>query len=177
MWSMRNEMSEEDHRKDRIMRQLKEDFKRGSGAILGIALFYYILSKIQYSTCPFLMLTGIPCPFCGMTRAAFGLLRGDFLFAWQANPMIYGLLVLGMAFVIVRSGKKNDSNMEEISENQSVSEKFRKKRATICKKIVGLFFILLILVYLIRMITMFPDQWPMLYYQGNDLQRVIRFFC
>lgn len=190
------------------MKQLKDYFKKAGGAILGIALFYYILSKFQYSTCPFLMLTGIPCPFCGMTRAAFGLLRGDFRYAWQANPMIYGLLILGIFLVIVRyrsssgfaeedAGKRQNEMTSGIRENESISGKWQnktmsgiteneyvagsnrkcdnKKRVTTYRKIVILFFILLILVYVIRMVRMFPDQWPMLYYPGNDLQRILHF--
>lgn len=39
--------------------------------------------------CPILAYTGIPCPGCGMTRAARALLRLDFAAAWAQNPMIF----------------------------------------------------------------------------------------
>jgi hypothetical protein len=39
-------------------------------------------------------LTGLPCPFCGGTRAVFALLRGDLLQAFWFNPLAtIGLLL------------------------------------------------------------------------------------
>lgn len=37
--------------------------------------------------CPVLYLTGLPCPFCGMTRATFALARGDLDAALAAHPL------------------------------------------------------------------------------------------
>ena len=41
--------------------------------------------------CPVQHFTGIPCPGCGLSRAAFALLRLDFWTAFRYHPMIYGL--------------------------------------------------------------------------------------
>ena len=41
--------------------------------------------------CPFRLLTGHPCPFCGSTRALGVFASGDFAEAWSFNP--FGLLV------------------------------------------------------------------------------------
>lgn len=38
-------------------------------------------------TCPFLSLIGLPCAFCGLTRALHHLLRGDWSYAWYLNPL------------------------------------------------------------------------------------------
>lgn len=45
--------------------------------------------------------TGIPCPSCGMTRAAFSLLRFDFCMAFYYHPLVYLLLPLSL-WVIIR---------------------------------------------------------------------------
>lgn len=46
--------------------------------------------------CPFLALTGWQCPFCGSTRAAGALLRGDLAAAWAYNQLlIVAIVVLG----------------------------------------------------------------------------------
>lgn len=49
-----------------------------------------------------LILTGLPCPGCGMTRALFLVLRGSFQKAWELQPLIYGWILLGGAYGIRR---------------------------------------------------------------------------
>lgn len=46
-------------------------------------------SPFRLRTCPFLWLTGLPCPFCGLTRAAHHLLRCDWATAWHLNPLAF----------------------------------------------------------------------------------------
>lgn len=46
-----------------------------------------------HSLCPFLNVTGVPCPFCGLTRSLFSLLHGDLIGAlWYHSfgPMLWG---------------------------------------------------------------------------------------
>jgi ribose/xylose/arabinose/galactoside ABC-type transport system permease subunit len=47
--------------------------------------------------CPLRALTGVPCPFCGLTTAAIALVRGRVVTAFGANPLIFGLGVLAVA--------------------------------------------------------------------------------
>ncbi len=47
--------------------------------------------------CPFRLLTGWDCPFCGATRMGAALLRGDVPAAFAANPVVLiALVVLGV---------------------------------------------------------------------------------
>lgn len=39
------------------------------------------------NVCPVALLTGTPCPGCGLTRAAVALARGDLAAAWTAHPL------------------------------------------------------------------------------------------
>lgn len=41
--------------------------------------------------CGLRLLTGVPCPGCGLTTAAIALVHGQFGAAAAANPVIYGL--------------------------------------------------------------------------------------
>ena len=51
--------------------------------------------------CPLRTATGIPCPFCGMTRAVVAGVHGDILGSLRFNPA--GLLVIALAvFIVVR---------------------------------------------------------------------------
>ncbi|HEV2372315.1 MAG TPA: DUF2752 domain-containing protein [Streptosporangiaceae bacterium] len=39
--------------------------------------------------CPLRTLTGVPCPFCGMTTATVSITHGDWAGAGGANPLVY----------------------------------------------------------------------------------------
>jgi len=45
-------------------------------------------------TCPFRLLTGIPCPTCGMIRAAGHVLSGELGAAFRTNPLDAATLVV-----------------------------------------------------------------------------------
>jgi len=51
-----------------------------------------------YPVCQFHQLTGLNCPGCGMTRAAYALLHGE----WQQALRDNALLVCGLIFLAVR---------------------------------------------------------------------------
>ena len=61
--------------------------------LLLIAAIYCIL--ILFKTgCPFLSITGIPCPGCGMTRAIIMALRLDFAGARLYHPLFFTVPVI-----------------------------------------------------------------------------------
>ncbi|MCL2566173.1 MAG: DUF2752 domain-containing protein [Defluviitaleaceae bacterium] len=58
--------------------------------VLGI---YLLLAQLIFGyICPSMWLLGLPCPACGLTRAAFSLIRLDFRGAAAYNPMIFAAL-------------------------------------------------------------------------------------
>ena len=65
-------------------------------ALLGLLWFAYFAYAFGLGTyapaladyhCPFKLLTGLPCPLCGLTRACFALLHGDWVSALRLNPL------------------------------------------------------------------------------------------
>lgn len=46
----------------------------------------------SWGVCPFLLLTGQPCPLCGGLRAVHDLSRGDLAGAWGSNALVVVLL-------------------------------------------------------------------------------------
>lgn len=52
--------------------------------------------------CPFLAATGIPCPFCGITRLTDHLVHGDIALAVTTDP--FGALLVGMLGLLAIAG-------------------------------------------------------------------------
>lgn len=74
-------------------------------AILAIVGGYLALLFMDYSqnhehitSCPFKLLTGIPCPGCGMGRATVALFSGDIL-----QSLYYNILCIPVSIVIIIS--------------------------------------------------------------------------
>ena len=63
----------------------------------------YLSASILGWGCPLQHFTGVPCPGCGLSRAAFALLRLDFMAAVRYHPMI---CVLPPVVLYVLFGKK-----------------------------------------------------------------------
>lgn len=75
-------------------------------------------SEGSYGFCPFLELTGRPCPGCGGLRAVNNLTRGDFVGAVSSNAMAVALVaVLAVAWVlwVVRRLRGHDGPMIVLS--------------------------------------------------------------
>jgi hypothetical protein len=74
-------------------------------ALVGLACVpaAYLWPKVHAATgaellCPLRTLTGVPCPLCGMTRAAISLAAGDLGASLAFNPF---LLVLALATAVM----------------------------------------------------------------------------
>lgn len=89
-------------KKHRILSQIFQDLYRIRYALL-ILTMYAVPTQILFQTiCPFAILTGLPCPACGLTRAGLCLLRGDFVSAWETHPCIFLWVVLILYLVVYR---------------------------------------------------------------------------
>ena len=54
-----------------------------------------------YPPCPFLLATGLDCPFCGGLRSTHALLQGDVSRAFDHNvlvPVLFGAVLVGFAW-------------------------------------------------------------------------------
>lgn len=70
----------------------------GISTILGAGVFLALTSLRLPLVCPLRLLTGVPCPLCGMTSGTVSVLRGDLHSAMLANPFslpfVAGLITL-----------------------------------------------------------------------------------
>ena len=104
-------------------------------------------------TCPVWAVVGIPCPACGMTRAAVSLLHLDLAGAWQMHPGIF-VLIIWSALVMFSWLKKGTL--------------WKNTRFHIG------FVVVFLLIYIFRMIFLFPHTEPMLH---NARSLLYRLYC
>ncbi len=77
----------------------------GVGAAAIGAVYPMIMAHTggQGLPCPLRTLTGVPCPFCGLTTATVALAHGEWATAAKTSPLAYlaAILVVGTAPVLV----------------------------------------------------------------------------
>ena len=119
------------------------------------ALFYvviFLIRKIFSTVCYFRILFGIPCPACGISRAFSLILKGHFILAFKMHPMIYFVIFWCLLFIIQRYFNNNLSSIF-------------KFYTIIC-------IILFIVIYVYRMVIMYPNVYPMIYNNNNLLHNL-----
>ncbi len=93
--------------KSRLLRAL---LVLGTAAVLTAVYIFLFDRRGPGLPCPLLLLTGLQCPACGLTRAASALLRGDFAAAFGYHalwPLWAGYMLwvaVADAVVYVRRG-------------------------------------------------------------------------
>mgnify|MGYP001316313777 FL=1 len=77
-----------------------------AGALVALAALFLLLPGISpFSFCGFRMLSGLPCPFCGGTRATLALLRGDLSLAAYLNPLAFAAVLVLLAGIAILLGE------------------------------------------------------------------------
>jgi len=77
----------------------------GAGGILVVGLTLAYTSLKLPIICPLRLMTGVPCPLCGMTTGVVSILSGEFTGAAAANPFSFPFLVSIGAMVIDRTSR------------------------------------------------------------------------
>ena len=126
----------------------QSDLRRwGPALAVGVAV-WALVRLLTGQICSLVLLTGLPCPWCGMTRALVALLRPDLAASLQAHPLLLGYLALLALLVLWRYG-------------------------SLPRRVLwiygGSLLALTVFVYAFRMATMFPCVSPMTYSSRNLL--------
>ncbi len=129
--------------KGRILTDI-QTYYRG---VLLAAAYLGVMSLLGIPICPLVLFTGLPCPGCGMTRAALLFLKGHWLQAFEMHPFFYVFLALAISVFISR---------------YILDRAIPKMRW-----IVSIALALSILFYVYRMIRYFPDRQPVVYFPHN----------
>lgn len=117
------------------------------GGILA-AVYYVVVHWLLPVSCPYVLMTGLPCAGCGMTRAVIFVLTGQFARAFYMNPMAFPLVLFALYCLFVRYVKGRPV------------KGFAVGVIILC---IGL-----LLAYFVRMYLYFPGRVPYVY-TGNNL--------
>jgi len=79
-----------------MRRSLRTAGERLRGAMPAV-LICTALAVVPFSTCILRIALGIPCPACGLTRAALALVRLDFATATTFQPLVLPLALVALA--------------------------------------------------------------------------------
>jgi hypothetical protein len=75
--------------------------RRLTGLTIAYGLFAVIAPVERAPTvCPFRLMTGSPCPLCGLTRATNSLFRGEIRKSLSLNPLAAPLWVAAIAWLM-----------------------------------------------------------------------------
>lgn len=122
------------------------------GVILSI-IFMLCLNFKFGTVCMSKILIGVPCPACGMTRAALLLLLGKFKEAYEMHPLVYLLVVEVIFCIIIKKQLKKNSIFINIS--------------------VIIVLVIFVSFYIYRMFMYYPDLEPMVYWKDNYLREIL----
>ena len=123
-------------------------------SILLLAICFLALKKLTGSICFSVIMFGIPCPACGLTRASILLLSGHIQDSLEMHPLLI-LIIIGLLLYPLL------------------------KRVTARYKFfINVYIIITISIficfYIYRMYIYFPHKEPMIYYKENIIARIIR---
>lgn len=137
----------------KIVNRIAKDIKEFRWAFLAILVYYLFVHTVFDAFCPMLILTGIPCAGCGLTRSVLFLLSGQIGRALNINPSIlpvlFFLLYCGY-FRYVKGGKVKGFGIA-----------------------LGILVVCMLAIYGYRMYLHFPNRAPYVYMDNNIAARWI----
>ncbi|MDR0946663.1 MAG: DUF2752 domain-containing protein [Ruminococcus sp.] len=139
--------------KDNIKNLLKQ-LKNYWGVLTFTIVYMIIASQLLGTSCIFRSVTGVPCIGCGGTRAGLALMHGEIKESIYFHPLLVPVIVILMIYLALYI--------------------FRgKKTAKILDKALLIIVIAAIILYIMRMILLFPHTEPMTYNYESVLGRII----
>lgn len=131
---------------------LWKDIKDMKWAVILITAYFALGWKYLYSLCPVVVITGFPCPGCGLTRAGVRMLWLDFAGAFEIQPFIYPIALF----------------MGSFGWNRYLG---KRKMGRYLKGFLIMIMTGMIIFYIWRMMNYFPGESPMNYYHNNLINR------
>lgn len=123
--------------------------------LCAFALYAVITYAFSITNCASKLTIGLPCPGCGLTRAAFSLIRFDFVKAFEYNPIIFFVPIV--VWIII------------FHQRPFINRIYKSKIFWIT------LLLLIISIYIVRFIYVYPNC-PMEYHEENLFHWIIFLF-
>lgn len=136
-----------------IVERLKRDMKQYGPGLLAAVALYFLVHAVCDAFCPSVLITGFPCPGCGITRAVLYLLKGQFARSWALNPAAVFWVIWALLFAFERY--------------------VRGRRPKIFGWAACGIVLFMVMAYLIRMNLYFPDRPPYVYTRDNLFAKLL----
>lgn len=120
-----------------------------------VGLYSLIMYMLGLESCLIYITTGIPCPSCGFTRAYISLLQLNLGQALFYNPMFWVPIFVAIFEVFIHLKKVNEKHRVKVYLTLTIA---------------------MIVVWLGRMILLFPDTYPMLYNYNSIFYKIYSLF-
>lgn len=140
----------------KIVDRIRQDIKNLWPVAAVVAVYTVLVNLIFHAFCPMVIVTGLPCPGCGMTRSLFFLATGRVGQSLWIHPMGVPIAVLIFYFLW---------NRYVLGRN-----------AKGMKVLVIAAIVLLVILYIWRMRLYFPDRIPYVYEEDNILAKTLPFY-
>lgn len=134
----------------------KKDLKKWWPAIVIVIILWAVFSLVLGTSCTLVWFTGLPCPFCGTTRAIWCALRGQFALSFTMQPLWPSVFAVAILFCLSRY--------------------FRLFPLKWMLPVCILVFMAFVVLYIYRMCTAFPGEAPMIYKTPNLLYWIQNIF-
>jgi len=137
-------------------RRICQDIKNLWPAAVAVVIYTVMVKLIFHAFCPMVIVTGLPCPGCGMTRSLFFLATGKIGRSFWIHPM--GIPIACLIFYFLWNRYVLGRNAKGM-------------KGSIIAAI-----ILLVVLYFWRMHLYFPDRIPYVYREDNILAKTLPFY-
>lgn len=139
-----------------VLGRLWTDIKEYGMAGVIFLVYMIAVNLLFHAFCPSVVITGFPCPGCGLTRAAGYLVTGRLKQAWEMNPVIFPIATVAVYFGICRY--------------------LLGRKAKGLTALLIAVFVLLCVSFVVRMYLYFPNKEPCVYLENNLLERIVPFY-
>lgn len=129
-----------------------KDIKQYKWLIFAFVIWNVIVRNVYQAFCPILIFFGIPCGGCGMTRAIWFILTGQFKRGMQLNPAAPVWIGILIYIVLVRY----------------IFGKSMKRIYVYLGITVGISFA----IYIYRMTALFPGNPPLVFYKNCIMEQI-----